>query len=67
MDLEMAKDYFPKEYKGEVLLQTMFGVRAQNFFSVDIYKVSENEELRQSMGVEGGPFCRIEEEPEIPF
>ncbi len=49
----MAKSYRPKEYKGEVLLQTMFGVVAQNFLSEDIYKVSEDEELRQAMGVEG--------------
>ncbi len=63
----MAEDYFPKGDRGEVLLQTMFGVRAQNFFSANIYKVSEDEEVRQAMKVEGGPFCWTEEELEIPF
>ncbi len=63
----MAEIYRPKEYKGEVLLTTLFGVVAQNFLSEDIYKVSEDPELRENMRIEGGPFCWTVEELEIPF
>ncbi len=57
----------PEGHRGEILIKTMFGVVAQNALSVPIYKLSEDEELRQEMGVEGGPYCWTEEELEIPF
>ncbi len=63
----MAGSYRPKEYKGEILLTTMFGVVAQNFLSEDIYKVSEDPALREALRVEGGPYCWTVEELEIPF
>jgi hypothetical protein len=59
----------PTGKKGEVVIRTIFGEIAADSrnFSKPIEKLILDEEWRKAVGIEGGPFCYVPDELDIPF
>ena len=61
--------FHPGNKKGEIVIKTKFGDVAADSrnFSKPIEKLMKDEEWKKEIGLEGGPFCYIESELDIPF
>ena len=57
----------PSKEKGAVVLKTKFGDVAADAFSQPIEELMLDEEWKKTVGLEGGPFCYMESQLEIPF
>ena len=59
----------PEDRKGTVLIRTMFGaVSAADWFpGLTLEALTDNEDWREAVQAEGGPFCLLDHERLIPF
>ena len=59
----------PSDKKGEIVIRTKFGDVAADSrnFSKPIEELMKDEEWKEAVELEGGPFCYIESELELPF
>lgn len=59
----------PSNQKGEVVIKTKFGdvVADTRNFSKPIEELMLSEEWKKAVGLQGGPFCYVESELDIPF
>ena len=59
----------PDDEQGTVLIRTIFGaVSAAHWFpALSLADLTENEDWREAVGAEGGPFCLLDHERLIPF
>lgn len=60
----------PKPRKGEIVIRTCFGEVSARYgvnFNLTLKEMMENEAWRKEVNAEGGPFCYVPEELDIPF
>ncbi len=59
----------PGSKKGEIVIRTKFGDVAANRQNFDkpVEELMQDEKWQKEIGLEGGPFCYVESELDIPF
>lgn len=59
----------PGNKLGEVVIRTKFGVVAADNrnFSKPIEDLMRDEKWKENVGLQGGPFCYIKSEIDVPF
>lgn len=61
--------FHPGNEKGAVVIKTKFGDVAADSrnFSKPIEELMKDEDWKKEVGLEGGPFCYVESQLDIPF
>jgi hypothetical protein len=60
----------PENKKGAVVIRTCFGEVSAEFrinFDVTLEQMMNDEDWREAVKTEGGPFCYVQDELDIPF
>ncbi len=59
----------PRRIKGEVMIRCCFGIVAADSrnFSLSWKEMITHDAWRKAVRIEGGPFCNMPNELEIPF
>lgn len=56
-----------KYKRGEVFIRTKFCEQRESEYTLSRQEMIENEDWREAVGAEGGPFCYTDEERLMPF